>query len=227
MTAPRRALLAGATGLVGSALMAQLLADPRTASLTALSRRRLDPPSGTLPGRFACVVADFGALDALVPAPADDAYCALGTTIAAAGSQLNFARVDLEFVTAFARYAKRAGCTRFMLVSALGADPRSAVFYNRTKGEAEAAVVAVGFEAVHIARPSLLLGPRPESRPAESLGKALGRLVAPLLRGRLRRYRPIAAHEVAAALIAAAHRDLRGAFVHHFHEPDGAMERAG
>lgn len=222
MTA-RRVLLAGATGLVGSELLRQLLADPRCASLVALSRRRIEPPAGAPAGRFRCVVADFGALDALAPEPADDAYCALGTTIAAAGSQQNFARVDLEFVAAFARYARRAGCTRFMLVSALGADPRSTVFYNRIKGEAERAVVAAGFDAVHIARPSLLLGPRQERRPAESLGKAFGRLLAPLLQGGLKRYRPVDAHDVAAALIAVARSEARGAFVHHFHErrPEG------
>lgn len=217
MTA-RRVLLAGATGLVGGELLRQLLADPRTLKLTVLSRSRIEPPAGTANGRFECQVADFGAIDALTPALADDAYCALGTTLAAAGSQRDFARVDLEFVVGFARYARRAGCTRFMLVSALGADPDSAVFYNRTKGEAERAIADLGFETVHLARPSLLLGPRRESRPAESLGKALGRLLAPFLRGGLRRYRPVEAREVAATLIAAAHRDRRGAFVHHFHE---------
>jgi uncharacterized protein YbjT (DUF2867 family) len=214
----RRALLAGATGLVGTELLRQLLADPHTASLVALSRRHVDPPAGIAPGRFECRVADFSELDALTPAPADDAYCALGTTLAAAGSQRQFAMIDLGFVMAFARYARRAGCTRFMLVSALGADPSSAVFYNRIKGEAEAAIVASGFKAVHIARPSLLLGPRRDRRPAEAVGKLFGRLIAPLLQGRLKRYRPVDARDVAATLIAAGRGDALGTFVHHLHE---------
>ena len=91
---------------------------------------------------------------------AEDAYCCLGTTIKQAGSQAAFRAVDFDAVLAFAQAARAAGVTRFAVVSALGASPRSATFYNRVKGEMEAALRALGFERLVIARPSLLAGDR-------------------------------------------------------------------
>ena len=213
MTEPRRALVAGASGLVGAQILCQLLADPDCTQVSALVRRPL-----TTHARLRCTVTDFAALDALTVEPADDAYCALGTTIRTAGSPAAFAGVDLDRVVAFARLARRAGCQRFMLVSTLSADPRSTVFYNRIKGEAEQAVASLGFDAVHAARPSFLLGPRSERRPGEFVAKHLARAIAPLLQGGLRRYRPVAAEEVARTLIAAARTDATGLLIHHFHQ---------
>lgn len=193
-------LVAGATGLVGRELLKQLRADPGTEVVHALARRPpRDPP--LQPGLHWHEV-DFTALPALPVAHV--AVCALGTTIKAAGSQAAFRAVDLDAVLSFAQAAHRAGATRFGVVSALGANPRSATFYNRVKGEMEVAVGQIGFDSVVIVRPSLLIGDRSAigqpTRPVERLAQ---RLAAPL-RGLIpAAWRPIAAATVARALCAA------------------------
>lgn len=192
--AAARVLVAGATGLVGRALVERLQRDPRVASLALLQRRAAT--DGT--ARMQRHVVDFEALERAPAAlfAADAAFCALGTTIRVAGSQAAFRRVDHDYVVGFARRARDGGAMRFGLVSALGADPRSRVFYNRVKGETEAALRALGFELLAIARPSLLLGARDEFRLGE-------RLMTPLGRWLPRRWRAIEAAQVARALIEA------------------------
>lgn len=192
-------LLAGATGLIGRELLRELTADTATAGgrgrVHALLRRPIDLP----PGAVAHLV-DFAALPALPKARA--AYCALGTTIAQAGSQAAFRAVDHDAVLAFARAAKAAGVTHFAVVSALGADPRSRTFYNRVKGEIEADLRALGFETLVIARPSLLAGDRASlgqpPRLAERLALALTGPIAPLIPKALR---PIKAATVAHGML--------------------------
>jgi uncharacterized protein YbjT (DUF2867 family) len=147
-------LLAGGTGLIGRELAQLLLDETPPPVVHALVRKR---PAGA-DARVRWKRVDFAALPAL-PA-AQDAYCCLGTTIKQAGSQQAFRAVDFDAVLAFARAARAAGVTRFGVVSALGASARSATFYNRVKGEMEAAVGQLGFASVVIARPSLLDGDR-------------------------------------------------------------------
>jgi uncharacterized protein YbjT (DUF2867 family) len=147
---------------------------------------------------------DFERLDELVLPGVDDAFCCLGTTRRAAGSDAAFRRVDFDYVVAFARLAKRAGAQRFLLVSSLGASARSPLLYPRTKGECEAAIEALGFTTVVILRPSFLLGDRAEDRLGESLAIGASRLIGPLLIGPLRRYAPTEATAVAQTLVNAA-----------------------
>jgi uncharacterized protein YbjT (DUF2867 family) len=123
-----------------------------------------------------------------------------------AGSAAAFRRVDFEYPVALARAAQSRGTRHFLLVTALGAEPASRVFYNRVKGEVEAAITALGFRSVTIARPSLLLGHRAEPRLAEQLGKVLGLFAPP-------RWRPVPAARVARALVDAAKRDLPGVHI--------------
>jgi uncharacterized protein YbjT (DUF2867 family) len=144
--------------------------------------------------------------------------CALGTTIRAAGSQAAFARVDRDYVGAFARLGVETGATRFGLVSSIGADPRSGNFYLRTKGEAEALVRSAGFARVEIARPSLLLGARPERRIVERATTPVAQAISPLLVGALSRYRPIRAETVARALVAGVECEAPGVFVRYFED---------
>jgi uncharacterized protein YbjT (DUF2867 family) len=139
-------------------------------------------------------------------ANADDVYCCLGTTIKLAGSQEAFRRVDFDFPVALARAAARNGAKRLLVVSALGADARSKVFYNRVKGEMEDAVRAAGVPKTYFFRPSLLSGPRAEPRMGERVGLAVGTVLGPLLG----RYRPIHADLVAAGMLAAAAGDGPG-----------------
>jgi len=202
----RQALLAGASGLVGRALLARLLADPRYQRVHALQRR----PSG-LPTHPRLVVhtVDYQRLPRL-PA-VDDAYIALGTTIRDAGSRQALRQVDFDAVLATARAARAAGANRLLVVSALGADPRSVAHYSRVKGEMEAAVAALGYASVVVARPSLLLGDRAalrqSSRPGERLAQRLLAPVAALLPSAIR---PIRADEVARALHEAAWHSTPG-----------------
>jgi len=208
MSAPARraVLVAGASGLVGAALLRRLLADADGPRVVAVVRRPLELVSPRLVVR----VADIGRLDGVELPPAATAFCALGTTMAKAGSPEAFRAVDLDAVVGFARAARRAGATRFLGVSALGADPRSRVFYNRVKGEAEEALRALGFEGLALVRPSLLLGERPETRPAERAAAAVTRIVPWGLAGPLAKWRPVPADAVAAALLAIAGQPLRG-----------------
>jgi uncharacterized protein YbjT (DUF2867 family) len=142
-------------------------------------------------------------LEAAVP-PADDMYIALGTTIAVAGSQAAFRAIDLDAVLALARAARAAGVRRLGVVSAMGADARSQVFYNRVKGEMEQVVSALGFDTVVIARPSLLDGERAAlgqpTRRGEQLALKVMRLLKPLIP---RNYRAISDAQVAKALVEA------------------------
>jgi uncharacterized protein YbjT (DUF2867 family) len=189
------ALLAGATGLIGREI-AQQWSGPGVLHL--LARRSIAAPRA---GQRVMVV-DFNALPALPPAQA--AYCCLGTTIKVAGSQAAFRAVDLDAVVNFAKAARAAGATRFAVVSALGANPKSSGFYNRVKGEMEQAIGQLGFDCVVIARPSLLTGDRSSlgqpQRPAEKLALAL---TAPFQLLIPKAYRPIAASTVAHAMLRA------------------------
>ncbi len=189
------ALLAGATGLVGQAL-ARAWTQPEPLHL--LVRRPMAPlhPSHRVHR------VDFAALPPL-PA-AQQAYCCLGTTIRVAGSEAAFRAVDFDAVLAFARAAQRAGVQRLAVVSALGADAGSRVFYNRVKGETEAALAGLGLPCLVIARPSLLLGDRAALgqpvRPMERLAAGLGAPLAALVP---KAWRPIAAATVARAMVLA------------------------
>jgi uncharacterized protein YbjT (DUF2867 family) len=197
----RRALLAGGTGLVGRALLPLLLESPRYRSVCLLLRRA----AAGLPAhaKSSSVVVDFGQLPAL-PA-ADDLYIALGTTIRVAGSQEAFRRVDFDAVLATAKAGRAAGATRLLVVSALGADASSRVFYNRVKGEMEQAIAGLGYESVVIAQPSLLLGDREAiGQPARAGERWAARMMRPASLLLPAGIRPIPAAFVARALLRAA-----------------------
>lgn len=200
----RIALLAGATGLVGRALLPLLHQSPVYAHTHVIGRRA---PAGVLADvRTTFHVVDFARLPAL-PA-VDDCFIALGTTIKVAGSQAAFHAVDFDAVVNTARAARTAGATRLAVVSALGADARSSVFYNRVKGEMQAAVGALGFESIVIAQPSLLLGDRAAiGQPTRIVEVWAARFLTPAMWLVPRSVRPIQATKVAAALLAAT-RDV-------------------
>jgi uncharacterized protein YbjT (DUF2867 family) len=200
--APRRALLAGASGLIGRALLAQLLADDRYGHVDVVARRPLAGEETRHP-KLTVMSGDMAALVAGGPV-ADDAYIALGTTIAVAGSEAAFRAVDFDLVVAIARAARAAGTRRLGVVSALGADPASRVFYNRVKGEMEAALRVLGFDTLAIARPSLLVGDRAAlGQPVRRVEVWAARLLGPVMRIIPAGVRPIEASAVAAALRAA------------------------
>ena len=191
------AWLAGGSGLVGGALLRRLLDDPSFTQVVAVGRR----PLGLAHPRLAEAPLDFADPAAFAGlARPDVAFSALGTTIRRAGSRPAFRAVDHDAVVAFARAARAAGARAFVHVTALGADPRSRVFYNAVKGEVEASVARLGFERAVALRPSILDGPRAERRPAVRASLAVARALGPLLG----KYRPTPADAVAAAMIGAA-----------------------
>lgn len=188
-------LLAGATGLIGSEL-AQAWHGPGTLHL--LVRRPLER-IGPLQQVH---IVDFAALPALPPC--DAAICALGTTIALAGSQEAFRAVDFDAVLAFARAARAAGARKLAVVSSLGANRRAGNFYSRVKGEMEVAVAGLGFDSVIVARPSLLTGDRRALGQPERTGERFTQLLAaPLSPFIPAAWRPIAGATVARALMRA------------------------
>lgn len=194
----RVALVAGATGLVGREVLAALLADKSYATVHSVGRRALSIQHPKLVQH----IADFKALPAL-PA-VDDVFIALGTTIKVAGSQAAFRAVDFEAVVALALAAHAAGATKSGVISAMGADARSAIFYNRVKGEMEEALTKIGFDSLVIARPSMLAGHREALdqpvRKGERIALLLSTLLKPLISAN---YRSIQARDVALALIKA------------------------
>ncbi|CAA9386949.1 MAG: Oxidoreductase [uncultured Ramlibacter sp.] len=195
-SASRTALLAGASGLVGREILDLLLADPGVAHVHALARRPV--PRAHL--KLTQHVVDFRSLPALPGV--DEAYLALGTTIKVAGSQAAFRAVDFDANLAVAQAARKGGARRLGLVSAMGANARSSVFYNRVKGELEDALATLGFRALVIARPSFLVGDREALgqplRTGEKLALRVSRALGPLVPANLR---AIAARDVAAALV--------------------------
>lgn len=202
MTVPsaRTALVIGATGLVGTELVHQLAAHPGWTHVSALVRRVPD----RVPDAVTPILTDFEQLDRIsVRLAADHVFCALGTTIRTAGSREAFRRVDYDYVVTIARLAREMGARHFLLVSSLGADARSRVFYSRVKGQVEDAVRTLGYPSLTIARPSLLLGDRAEFRLGEVLMKPLGPLMP-------RRLKPVHARAVAATLIRWAEADRPG-----------------
>ena len=191
----RTALLVGATGLIGSFLLQRLLASDAYARVAVWVRRDL----GKTHPKLKSDVVDFDRLHER-RVEAEDVFCCLGTTIKQAGSQAAFRRVDYDYPVALATAAAGGGAKRLLVVSALGANPDSSVFYSRVKGEMEIAVRAAGVPATIFFRPSLLSGPRKEVRRGERIGEAVGKLLGPLLG----KYRPIAADMVAAAMLKSA-----------------------
>lgn len=195
-------LIVGATGLVGSECVRQFGAHPAFERVVVLVRRPLSPAASG-PKVHEHVV-EFDTLkDHASLFSVTHVLSALGTTIRSAGSQLRFRQIDHDYVLAAARLGAQQGAQHFLLVSSLGADSASRVFYSRVKGEAEAAVAALSYRSVTIVRPSLLLGERSEFRLGEVLTKPLA-FLAPA------KYRPVHARDVAGALLQAAVADQPG-----------------
>ena len=202
----RIALVAGANGMVGLALVRVLIDSGDYSRVIALTRRALSIESPRLANR----ILRFANLESEMKGLAcHDAYCCLGTTRGEAGSQQAFRAVDHDLALSFARGAQAAGAQTLAVVSSVGADPASRNFYLRTKGETEVALEALRYRALYLLQPGLLLGTRRQRRLVETLARWTLPLFNPLLQGKYTRYRAIDARLVAAAMRAAA-RSGRG-----------------
>jgi uncharacterized protein YbjT (DUF2867 family) len=213
--------LAGASGLVGRELAQQLANHSRYSQVHSLVRRA---SATATPAKLIEHVVSFDELPELPSV--DDVYIALGTTIKAAGSEQAFRRVDFDYVVNVARAALAAGARRLGVVSALGADAASRVFYNRVKGEMQDAVLSLGYESVVIAQPSLLLGDREALGQPERGGERWARRLLGPVSGLIPpKFRPVPARDVAAALIARVLVTERGNVILPSREMLGAAAR--
>ena len=203
------AAVIGATGVVGSELVQALCADPQFTTVHTLGRHA-PVFAGAAPDKLRHHKVDFSQLDAATWPRADILFCCLGTTIKHAGSQAGFQQVDLDFVLQAAQCARQARTAQLMVVSSMGADPASWVFYNRVKGQMEQAVVGLGFQSVGIFRPSLLRAKRSEFRAGERLALHVMKLGDYLLP---KKYRSVQAGAVARAMLMQAKSKTRGAQV--------------
>jgi uncharacterized protein YbjT (DUF2867 family) len=216
----KTALIVGATGLIGGLCLPLLLAEERYERVVVLTRSplALDHP------KLSAHVVDFDRPESYQDfAKADDVFSCVGTTRAKTPSREDYRKIDFGIPVAVAKYTLERGARRVLLVSSVGADPKSRLFYPRLKGEVEEAVSKLPFEAAHIFRPSLLLGRRNDSRPGEGAMIRLSPLYSWLFAGPFRKSHPIQAEEVARAMVRAAQSDARGI---HIHEYDSILRLA-
>ncbi|MCE5170091.1 NAD(P)H-binding protein [Paenibacillus profundus] len=214
----RTALVVGATGLVGRELVRKLAEDAQVHKLIALVRRM--PEQGEASwfehAKLEWHVVNYDQLEASRQSflGVDELFCCLGTTIKKAKSREAFRRVDYEYPLEAAKLAAEAGAKRMYVITAMGADPRSNVFYSRTKGEVEAALSGLPYDSIYFFRPSLLLGDRNERRTGEQWGAIAMRLLDPIFKlGPLKQYRAIPASVVAEGMVAAAKQPQPGVHV--------------
>ena len=202
--ATRKALIVGATGLVGGFCLQAILDDPNYSEIIAVVRK----PILKTHRKLKTVVTKFENLHVeLSSIHADDVYCCLGTTIKKAGSQEAFKEIDHALVVTVAELMKKQGAEQFLVISAMGAEKKSKVFYSRTKGEMEAALQELGYPCLRVIRPSLLLGPREEFRLGEKIGVVFTPILKPFLQGSLKKYRPVEAEKVAQFMVKVAHEE--------------------
>jgi uncharacterized protein YbjT (DUF2867 family) len=203
----RNAIIAGATGLVGSSLLQQLLADDHYDKIITITRKQI---AVTHPKLIQQLI-DFDKIDTLkLNFPIDDVFCALGTTIKTAGSQDAFYKVDFTYVVNLGKWCEANGVKKFLIVSAMGANLKSGIFYNRVKGEMEAAINKLDIPQIQIFRPSLLMGNRTEKRGGEKIAQVVMGGLGFLFAGPLLKYKGIHADVVARAMIKAAKVDDQG-----------------
>ena len=204
----KTALIAGATGLIGKQLLQLLLDDTYYGKVIAISRK----PIGIEHSKLENLVTDFDQLEMYASQlQADDVFCCLGTTIRVAKTKEAFRKVDYDYPVLLGELTKKGGSSQYLLVSALGADKKSSVFYNRVKGEVEEAIRSLGFKGYHIFRPSLLLGDRTEERVGEGAATAFFKMFGFLIP---LKWKAIDSGKVAKAMLSVAKAAKAGYHVH-------------
>ena len=204
----RTAIIAGATGLIGKQVLELLIADGSYDKIIAITRKPLSSSAGKLQN----LVIDFGNLSSHADQlKGDDVYCCLGTTIKQAGSKEVFRKVDLQYPVSLAKLTNTLGAKQFLLITALGSDKNSSIFYNKVKGEVEEAIGNIPFESYHIFQPSMLIGLRTDERAGEEIGQRVMKVLdfaIPL------KYKAIESGKVARAMVKIALQNQKGKHVH-------------
>lgn len=203
----KTAIIAGASGLIGRSLTQLLLKSDDYGRVIALVRK----PLGVQHDKLTEQEIDFNGLRDIKDFPeGNDVFCCLGTTMKKAGSKDAFYKVDFTYPYELAQRALEAGANRYFLVSAMGSNKRSRVFYNRVKGELEDKISFLDYRTIYIFKPSLLRGKRNESRPGESFAQAITRII-PFI-GPWKKYHPIKAEKVADAMMKVAKQEDKGCY---------------
>lgn len=194
----KRAVVIGATGLVGHTLLMQLLADERYSKVLVLGRRSVDYKHDKLEERLGDLLSDeYWKFTWAV----DEVFCCVGTTRSKTSDMGVYKQIDYGIPVHSAQWAIKNGVGRYLVISSIGADKKSRIFYSRVKGQMEEALRKMAFPRLYILRPSIILGHREERRIGESIGKFLTRTFSFLLPSR---YKGIHARSIAAAMIALA-----------------------
>jgi uncharacterized protein YbjT (DUF2867 family) len=211
----KTALIAGATGLIGNQLLQLLLDDPYYGKVKVITRKPIEIQNSKLEN----IALDFDKLSEHYEAlKVDDVFCCLGTTIRIAKTKEAFRKVDYDYPLELARIAKNQGAQQYLLVSALGADKNSGIFYNKVKGEIEEAIAQLSFKSYHVFRPSLLLGNRSEQRAGEGAATTAFKLFGFLIPSK---YKAIDSGKIARAMLALAKENRSGSYFHESKELQG------
>ncbi|MEG0386216.1 MAG: NAD(P)H-binding protein [Solibacillus sp.] len=197
MTEMRSALVVGATGVVGSALVKLLCDSGKYVAVNVISRRKLNFTHPKLNVK----IREFDQIADQDMEFAHEIFCCLGTTIKKAGSQSEFEKVDFEYPLSIAALAKNHGVAHFIVISAMGANDEAMAHYSRVKGKLENELIAMNFPQLSIVRPSLIIGDRDEFRLGESIGAKVMKVMNPLLVGSMAKYRSISAKQIALAML--------------------------
>lgn len=197
----KTALIAGATGMVGSELLKLLLESNEYKIIHLLTRKPLNIDSTKIIEH----IINFDELASLkLDFAIDHTFCTLGTTIKKAGTKEAFRKVDFDYVLELGKKLKEMSFGKFLVISSLGANPKSMIFYNRVKGEVEDELKKLSLQHLFIFRPSLLLGDRKEHRAGEKTAASVYKVLAPIFSGPLKKYKGVEAKKVANAMMQAA-----------------------
>ncbi len=197
-----------------------MLADDQYENIIVIARK----PIGTSNPKLIEKTIDFDSIESFkTNISIDDVYCALGTTIKTAGSQQSFYKVDNTYVVNLGKWCVLNNVKRYLIVSAMGADPKSGIFYNRVKGEMEEAASKLSIAQIQVFRPSLLMGNRTEKRGGEKIAQTVMGLLGFIFVGKLLNYKGIHVDVVARSMITAAKRDVPGFTVYE----SGEMQKNG
>jgi len=207
----KKAILLGASGLIGNSLLAQLLDNPSYSEVLAIGRKKLNIEHPKLKE----LIVDFDHIDQYAAGITGDVvFCCLGTTNSKTPDKVQYKKIDYWYPLDIGSIAQNNGATAYHLVSSMGADINSSLFYPKTKGEVERDLKAIPFKSIYIYRPSLLDGNRKEKRNAERIMIGVMRLLNPILIGGLKKYRSIKIETVASAMLKESLTDKKGVFIY-------------
>lgn len=199
----KKAIIYGASGLVGSYILEALLQDDNYEQVVIVVRK----DTGIRHPKLKTVTGDFHSFaDTVKGIKVDEVYIALGTTQKKTPDKKDYYQIDHDYPLHAARIAKENGANTVLLVSSIGADVKSNVFYTRTKGETERDIIALDFDHTYIFRPSMILGDRKEKRPMEIVIKAIWKVINPLFIGKVNKYKGMEAKDIAKAMVKRANR---------------------